>query len=179
MFNFLSLINNSVTIGFSYLLLIISAIISPKTINNLRFFPRSYWVSNKSFRQNALCLLFCVCQLNIDILFRKDLFPFNIICQYQADCLLSITVKNIIISPNFPVWKFCGKAKFPHSFGRFARNYAKTVTFHKISTPGNQVKLRYFSQCMFCFIFICITIKINHLYLLKSYVLHTSPTLVS
>ena len=129
MFNFLSLINNSVTIGFSYLLLIISAIISPKTINTLRFFPRSYWVSNKSFRQNALCLLFCVCQLNIDILFRKDLFPFNIICQYQADCLLSITVKNIIISPNFPVWKFCGKAKFPHSFGRFARNYARDCAF--------------------------------------------------
>ena len=29
----------------------------------------------------------------------------------------------------------------------FARNYAETVPFHKISTPGNQVKLRYFTQC--------------------------------
>ena len=30
------------------------------------------------------------------------------------------TVKNTVISPNFLVWKFCGKAQFPHSFGRFA-----------------------------------------------------------
>ena len=28
-----------------------------------------------------------------------------------------------------------------------ARNYAETVPFHKISTPGNLVKLRYFTQC--------------------------------
>ena len=44
-------------------------------------------------------------------------------------------------------WKFCGKARFPHSFGRIARNYVETVPFRKISTPGNQVKLRYFLQC--------------------------------
>ena len=44
------------------------------------------------------------------------------------------------------MWKFCGKGQFPHSFRRFARNYAETVPFRKISTPGNQVKLRYFSQ---------------------------------
>ena len=50
-------------------------------------------------------------------------------------------VKNII-SPNFLVWKFCGKAQFLHRFERIARNYAETVPFHKISTPGNQVKLR-------------------------------------
>ena len=42
-----------------------------------------------------------------------------------------ITVKNTLISPNFLVWKFCGKAQFLHSFGRFARNYAETVPFHK------------------------------------------------
>ena len=42
--------------------------------------------------------------------------------------------------------KFSGKAQFSHSFGRIARNYAETVPFHKISTPGNQVKLRYFLQ---------------------------------
>ena len=50
------------------------------------------------------------------------------------------------ISPDFLVWKFCGKAQFPHSFGRIARNYAETMTFRHLSTPGNQVKLRYFSQ---------------------------------
>ena len=37
--SFLSLINNSVTIGFNFLLLIISAITSSKTINTLRFLP--------------------------------------------------------------------------------------------------------------------------------------------
>ena len=36
--SFLPLINNYVAIGFSLLLLIISAIISSKTINTLRFF---------------------------------------------------------------------------------------------------------------------------------------------
>ena len=41
------------------------------------------------------------------------------------------TSKNTIILPNFLVWKFCGKAQFPHSSGR-------------IAFPGNQLKLRYF-----------------------------------
>ena len=31
------------------------------------------------------------------------------------------TTKNIVISANFLVWKFYGKAQFPHSFGRIAR----------------------------------------------------------
>ena len=30
----------------------------------------------------------------------------------------SDTAKNTVISPNFMVCKFCGKAQFPHSFGR-------------------------------------------------------------
>ena len=38
MLNFLPLINNSVTAGFSFMLLIISEILSSKTINTLRFF---------------------------------------------------------------------------------------------------------------------------------------------
>ena len=50
------------------------------------------------------------------------------------------------------MWKFCGKAQFPHSFGRFTRNYVETVLFHKISTPGSQVKLRHFKQC-YCEVF--------------------------
>ena len=33
---------------------------------------------------------------------------------------------------------------------QIARNYAETVPFRKMSTPGNQVKLRYFSQCNIC-----------------------------
>ena len=27
--------------------------------------------------------------------------------------------QNTVVSPNFLVWKFCRKAQFPHSFGRF------------------------------------------------------------
>ena len=50
---------------------------------------------------------------------------------------LIFTAKNTVISPNFLVRKFCGKAQFPNSFGRIARNYAETVPFHKISIPGN------------------------------------------
>ena len=39
------------------------------------------------------------------------------------------TTKNTVISPNFLAWKFCEKTQFPHSFGRFTRNYPKTVLF--------------------------------------------------
>ena len=56
-------------------------------------------------------------------------------------------MKNTVISHNFLVWKFCGKAQFPQSFARIARNYAETVPFHKIYAPRNWVKLRYFTQC--------------------------------
>ena len=61
----------------------------------------------------------------------------------------SFTGKNTVISTDFLVWKFCGKAQFPHSFGPFVRNYAETVPFRKIFTPWNQVKLRYCSQCLY------------------------------
>ena len=30
----------------------------------------------------------------------------------------AFTAKNTVVSPNFLVWKFCGKAQFPCSFGR-------------------------------------------------------------
>ena len=54
----------------------------------------------------------------------------------MANSSLSNTVKNTAISPNFLVWKFCGKAQFLQSFGRFARNYGETVPFHKILLSG-------------------------------------------
>ena len=51
------------------------------------------------------------------------------------DIFVIITLKNTVISPNFLVWKLCGKAQFPHSFGRFARpklcgNCAFPQNFH-------------------------------------------------
>ena len=50
-----------------------------------------------------------------------------------AFCFASVQTegiaKNTVITPNFLVWKFCGKAQFPHSFGRFA-NYAFPQNVH-------------------------------------------------
>ena len=46
-------------------------------------------------------------------------------------------LKNTVISRNFLVWKFCGKAQFLYSFVRIDRNYTETMIFHKVSTPGN------------------------------------------
>ena len=46
------------------------------------------------------------------------------------------TAKNSVISPKFLVWKLCGKAQFLHGFGQIVPNYADTVPFHKMSTPG-------------------------------------------
>ena len=50
---------------------------------------------------------------------------------------ISVEPKNTAISSNILVWEFRGKAQFPHSFVRFARNYAETAPFHKIATPWN------------------------------------------
>ena len=38
------------------------------------------------------------------------------------------------------MWKFCGKAQFPQSFGQVVQNSTETVRFHKISTPRNLLK---------------------------------------
>ena len=53
-----------------------------------------------------------------------------------------------LFSPNFLVWKLCGRTQFPHSFGRFAWTYAGTVSSHKNSTQGNLVKITVFLQCL-------------------------------
>ena len=55
---------------------------------------------------------------------------------FQLKCLKSktkrvaSTAKNTVISPDFPVWRFCGKAKFPHSFGRTTQNFTFPQNFH-------------------------------------------------
>ena len=64
----------------------------------------------------------------------------------KSRTFITDTAKNNVISPDFLVWKFCGKAQFSHSFGRFARYYAETMPFRKISTPAIQVNLWYFTQ---------------------------------
>ena len=51
------------------------------------------------------------------------------------------TTKNTVISPNFLVWKFGGKAQFPHSFGRCAfpqnfhtRKFREITVFYAVIT---------------------------------------------
>ena len=70
-------------------------------------------------------------------LLKKQIFNWS----DHIPCLLSLSTKlymrthphcialrkNTAISPDFLVWKFCGKAQFPHSFGRFALNYEETA----------------------------------------------------
>ena len=56
------------------------------------------------------------------------------------------SAKNTVISTNFLVWKFYGNAEFPHSFGWFARNYAKLCLFTKFPHQEIRWKLRYFLQ---------------------------------
>ena len=84
--------------------------------------------------------------VNFDDHINRKLYNQNLESELESNCnnfkldiLFSVsnTVKNIVISPNFLMWKFCEKKQFPHSFGRFARNSAETVPFLKISTPGN------------------------------------------
>ena len=55
----------------------------------------------------------------------------NCLCQNYWIC----NAKNAVISASFLVWKCCGKARFPQSFGRIARDCAETVPFHKIYAP--------------------------------------------
>ena len=57
----------------------------------------------------------------------------------------TILATNTEISPNFLVWKFCGNAQLPQSFGGIARNAGEATHFHKISTQGNWVKFWYFT----------------------------------
>ena len=110
----------------------------------------------------TLCHPFWPCKLNSINQWRREskmtLWFFDSLMCLQF--VLNNTAKNTSLSPDFLVWKFCGKAQFSYSFGPISRTYAETVPFRKISTPGNQVKLWHFSQCnmfwrgaMFCFEF--------------------------
>ena len=72
------------------------------------------------------------------------------------------------------MWKFCGKAQFPHSVGRIAQDYAETVLFHNISAPGNLMKLRYFPQWL-CHPLRCFEPAINCYMYCTSHTISTRP----
>ena len=63
--------------------------------------------------ENWKCILLGMSPQKVVLLITKRCFEKN----------MHNTVKKFVISPNFLVWKFCGKAQFPYSFGWFARNY--------------------------------------------------------
>ena len=42
------------------------------------------------------------------------------------------TAKNTVISPNFLVWKYCGKVQSPHSFGRIACAFSQNLHIRKL-----------------------------------------------
>ena len=48
------------------------------------------------------------------------------------------TAKNTVISPDFLVWKVCGKAQFPHSFGRFALLIDRILSFLEVAFEINK-----------------------------------------
>ena len=94
----------------------------------------------------CLCLYIYICYCNC---LKSDkwflILVVNVLSVFKVNG--NTTAKNTVILLDFLVWKFCGKAQFPHSFGRITRNNAETVSFRKISTPRNQVKLLCFLQC--------------------------------
>ena len=47
------------------------------------------------------------------------------------------TTKNTVISPDFLVFKFCGKAQFPYRFGRIVRNYTDLLRIIKTKPVEN------------------------------------------
>ena len=97
-----------------------------------------YWkkikVSYKKFLSSVIIMMFSNAHKgNFEYPISYEIFS----NRWSKILAVLVTVKNTPISDNFVVWKFCGTTQFPHSFGRIARNYAGTVPFHKIPTPGN------------------------------------------
>ena len=115
----------------------------------IRIFNFSFNHNQNLFELGQNLLNLCFNSFMMEVLIKQkpvDWFLYGKDLRHER--VKPVTAKNTAISPDFLVWEFCGKAQFPHSFRRFAQNYAETVPFRKISTPGNQVKLRYFSQCV-------------------------------
>ena len=61
------------------------------------------------------------------------------------------------------MWKFCGTAQFPQTFGPFTGNSTETAPFHKIFTSVNKMKFWCFMQWnlhyMLCLLLECLRIS--------------------
>ena len=65
-------------------------------------------------------------------------------------------MKNTVISPNILMWKFCGKAQFPHSFGRRSETEwdlapYEIKTSHELKTLAHYLSLRFGSNTLIFF----------------------------
>ena len=101
------------------LLLIISAIISSKTIITLRYFPRlhssiflktpciSFEYSIKDLGLLCFKSHFHTSELNIDILLHRDLFHINIFYQYLGDSMLDLIMHWFFLINNLLLLVFC------------------------------------------------------------------------
>ena len=137
-------------------LFFVSVIYSQLISSNNNWTNRFNWEEGfiKSFILFYLVIKYTLITYNIHTTYFNDIWIIGNkvkekICSPQSwlkECNI-VHCENTAISPNFLVWKFCGKAQFQHSFGRSNQKYAEIVPFHKISTPENYVKSRYFSQC--------------------------------
>ena len=82
----------------------------------------------------------------------------NLTLNEDATVLLVLiaSAKNTVISPNFLMWKFCGRAQFPHSFGQFVFKEKKNVVFIRnfpcISKKKKNIsKAKRMKLCFGCF----------------------------
>ena len=62
----------------------------------------------------------------------------NTIFVHRAKYIAKNIEKNTIISPNFLVWKFCGKAQFPHSEKYWEKIIIDTINWRKLS-PARKI----------------------------------------
>ena len=73
---------------------------------------------------------------------------------------MTITAKNTVISPNFQVWKFCGKEQFSHSFGESPETVRKL--FFSIKFPHQEIRWNHDIFCSEYYIAISILLMCNN-----------------
>ena len=88
--------------------------------------------------------------------------------QRSVKTSLAFTAENIVISPDFMVWKFRGKAQFPQSFERFEKKANKINNVNDILSK--HVILIYFYDCYHRFFFFDFIFDINRSFLSLHYV---------
>ena len=100
-----------------------------------------YEVKQKRYITTRISLLFLFC-LNFHFVKYARMWVFsNPYFPLYEELWVTDTAKNTLISPNFLVWKFCGKAQFPHSFGRYS--------FHIVSGESPKTMWKLFLSSKF------------------------------